>query len=703
MTPAGWAWAPHVGPLAGAMAVALLAACTALALMQGLGGSERGGRWRRLGAAVALCCGVFSVHVIALLGAPPPGVAVHAGGALLAALALVVAAALAAQGLLRSRLQPLTRLAVAALLLGSGLGAAPVLAMLALQDAQPIAWNVAGIGAGWLAACLGAGTALVLDTAARLTAAAGRARALSLAAASVLAATIVGAEAVALASAQWPPAAAASPGQIAIDALRPLAVLGAPAVIVALLLAALAGGRLRTLLERARDELQRASTTDPLTGLSSRSRFEERLRRAVHRADRSDRHLALLFVNLDGLQGVNELAGRGAGDALLRNIGRRLRECYPSNLIARAGGDEFLLLFEDDPDAAAAARRAAALLDEVARPWRVGPREVTVSASIGIALYPDHGALSRLIPHAAAALHAAKQMGGATYCFFEAHMASGRREEVDLLRDLRSAIEQRELELVYQPKIHAPSGEITGAEALMRWHHPRRGIIGPKVFIPMAEQYGLIHALGNWAIDDACRQIRAWRNQGLRMRVAINLSVHQLRQPDLVATIVAALERNRLEPRLLTCEITETIAMDDSPGTLQVIEALAKVGVHLSIDDFGTGYSNLSRLRNLPVEELKIDRSFVLDLEASGNARAIVDAVVKLAQAIGLKVVAEGVETEQQQQILRQLGCDELQGFLYAKPMSARALAHWAMNHEGPRALDFRASLFGETRAVELA
>ena len=236
----------------------------------------------------------------------------------------------------------------------------------------------------------------------------------------------------------------------------------------------------------------------------------------------------------------------------------------------------------------------------------------------------------------------------------------------------------------------------------MRWHHAQRGTVSPEVFIPLAERYGLIQTIGNWLVEEACRQIRAWRNEGLRMRVAINLSVHQLRQPDLAARIAAALKRHRLEPRVLTCEITESVAMDDSHDTLKVIEQLAAVGVHLSIDDFGTGYSNLSCLRKLPAEELKIDRGFVLDLETSGDARAIVDAVVKLAQAIGLKVVAEGVETEQQQHILRQLGCDELQGYLFARPMSARALAHWAMSHEGPRALDFRASLFGETRAVEL-
>ena len=271
-----------------------------------------------------------------------------------------------------------------------------------------------------------------------------------------------------------------------------------------------------------------------------------------------------------------------------------------------------------------------------------------------------------------------------------------------LSRDLRVALAKKQLELYYQPKIHAPSGEVTGAEALLRWHHPKRGMVSPGVFIPIAERYGLIGALGNWVIDEACRQARTWRDQGLRMRVAINLSVHQLRHPDLPERIADALKRHQINPMLLTCEITESVAMEDAQATSKIFEKLAAVGVHISIDDFGTGYSSLSYLRKLPAKELKIDRSFVLDLETSADARAVVDAVVKLGQALGLKVVAEGVETEAQNQILRSLGCDELQGYLFAKPMSAKALAVWAMNDVGPRPLAFRDSLFKETAPLEM-
>jgi EAL domain-containing protein (putative c-di-GMP-specific phosphodiesterase class I) len=281
-------------------------------------------------------------------------------------------------------------------------------------------------------------------------------------------------------------------------------------------------------------------------------------------------------------------------------------------------------------------------------------------------------------------------------------MLGDAREQVDLLRDLRLALAHKQLELYYQPKIHAPSGEVTGAEALLRWHHPQRGMISPMVFIPIAERFGLIGQIGQWVIDEACRQSREWREQGLRMRVAINLSVHQLRQPDLAERIAEALNRHGIKPELLTCEITESVAMEDAEGTMRIFKGLADVGVHLSIDDFGTGYCNFAILRKLPASELKIDRSFVLDLESSADARAVVDAVVKLAQALGRKVVAEGVETEEQHQILRSLGCDELQGYLFAKPMSAKALALWAMKDEGPRTIAFRDSLFRETRPAAL-
>jgi EAL domain-containing protein (putative c-di-GMP-specific phosphodiesterase class I) len=319
-----------------------------------------------------------------------------------------------------------------------------------------------------------------------------------------------------------------------------------------------------------------------------------------------------------------------------------------------------------------------------------------------MAVYPQHGAMSALIGHASIAMRASKSAGGATYSVYDPRMVEDVREQAELLRDLRAALRLQQLELFYQPKVHAPSAQITGVEALLRWHHPQRGMISPNIFIPLAEHNGLIDALGDWVIDEACLQARRWRDQGMRMRVASNLSAHQLRQRDLPQRIAAVLAKHPITPDLLSCEITETVAVEDSEATMHFFTELAALGVHLSIDDFGAGFSSLAYLRKLPANELKIDRSFVLDLESSEEARKIAQAVVNLAQSLNMKVVAEGVETDEQFRILRGFGCDQLQGFLFAKPMSAKALTLWAMVDEGPRSMQFRESLFQETQAAML-
>jgi diguanylate cyclase len=299
-------------------------------------------------------------------------------------------------------------------------------------------------------------------------------------------------------------------------------------------------------------------------------------------------------------------------------------------------------------------------------------------------------------------MYAAKRSGGSTHCFYSPAMDADAERQFDLLRDLRKALQNNEMELHYQPKIDVKSGKVTATEALLRWKHPTRGIILPSVFIPIAERFGLIVAIGNWVIEDACRQSRVWREKGLRMRVAINLSANQMRQDDIVERISDALNRHKIHPSLLTCEITETAAMEDTKATQETFRRLGELGAHLSIDDFGTGYSSLAYLRRLPAEELKIDRSFIMDIEHSADARAVVDAVIKLAHALGLKVVAEGVENPRQQQILIEMQCDELQGYLFAKPMSARAIQLWAIEDRTESAV-FKPSIFEESRASQRA
>ena len=277
------------------------------------------------------------------------------------------------------------------------------------------------------------------------------------------------------------------------------------------------------------------------------------------------------------------------------------------------------------------------------------------------------------------------------------------REQAQILSDLRVAVERRQLELVYQPKIDARSLQVTAAEALLRWHHPQRGVVSPAVFIPVAERHGLIGAIGDWVIEEACRQAAEWRTMGLRMRVAVNLSGYQMRQHDLVDRIEQSLARHRIVPSRFTCEITESVAMEDTRITQQAFERLGRAGVHVSIDDFGTGYSSLASLRRLPAAELKIDRAFVSDLASSADARSITSAIVQMAHTLELRVVAEGVETEAQRDLLVAMGCDELQGFLFAKPMSAKSLALWASDEEPEEDGMFRASLFEETAAAPLS
>jgi diguanylate cyclase (GGDEF)-like protein len=495
----------------------------------------------------------------------------------------------------------------------------------------------------------------------------------------------------------------AGTGGVTSSAMAILASVGSMALLLTMMLGSMLEAQLHASLRQARGQLQKHAYTDALTDLPNRLLFEEALADAVREADECQGRFALLLIDLDGFKAVNASFGHRTGDRLLRETAVRLRVLAGrSDTVARLGGDEFLMLLGGGVDDHDVASHAAEVLEALSQPCKTDGRETSLSCTIGIAMYPNDGAMASLLSHADAAKRAAKANGGATYCFFSPHMMSDVRDQVELLRDLRTALAKGQFELYYQPKVHAPSSEITGVEALMRWHHPQRGVVSPMIFVPLAERFGLIGALGSWVIDEACRHARVWRDEGLRMRVAINLSVHQLRQPDLPAHIDAALRLHEINPRLLTCEITESAAMEDSQGTMRLFERLAAVGVNISIDDFGTGYSSLAYLRKLPASELKIDRSFVLDLETSSDARAVVDAVIKLAQALGLKVVAEGVETEAQHHILRSLGCDELQGYLFAKPMSAQVLSAWARRNVGPKAMAFRPSLFGDTLSLEL-
>ncbi len=470
--------------------------------------------------------------------------------------------------------------------------------------------------------------------------------------------------------------------------------------------------RLANALKRANLGLRSANATlrqqaqiDALTGLPNRQGFEARLVHALARLDaaaaardgRDPGQLAVLFVDLDRFGPVNDSLGHAAGDQLLQQVATRLeRAVGPGDSVARVGGDGFLVLTQGPADTGQASALAERLVQTLGVAFEVLDRQLNISASIGVALYPLHGPRSQLVAHAVVAMRAAKRRGGATCMMFDSTLAGAALDELKLQNELGQAIERRQLSLHYQPKVDARHGQIHGVEALLRWQHPELGFVGPDRFIPLAERSGLIIALGNWVIDEACRQMQVWADAGMHMRVAINVSAHQLRSDDLALRIGQALDRHRLDPSQLLCEITESVAMDDIGRTQCAIEALRGIGVYLSIDDFGTGYSSLGALRQLPVTQLKIDRSFVCDLESGRGARTIVDAVIRLAHALGLRVVAEGVETVGQREALVELGCDELQGYLFARPMPAEALLAWAHGHKPAGSVDFSPSIVDE-------
>jgi len=696
-------WVTQPGLWAAVLLMATLASYVALDLARRIPAQPgRPGQAWLAGSALALGTGLWSIHFVGLAGDVLPFGIGYGGAVTLAAWAVAVAACGLALHVGVVRAPGVARLLAAGCLLGSGVLVTLGLCFVGMRISPALAWDP--LWAAGATACTALAGALALALTLRLKGRFGRVPR-QLAAALLLGSALGAAHLMSTRAARVPFDAvslnhfsAASNGTLAL-----LASVGTVALLLLLLLLSIIEARMNKALHRAIGRIDEVARTDTLTTLPNRMAFDQHLELAASQADRRGAPMALLFVALDGFKPVNDSFGRRVGDLALQEMAQRLQSLARSgDHVARVGGDEFVMLMVREASKDGAAKMAQRVLSSLGEPCELEGRQAVLSCSIGVVLYPQHGGHTTAMLHAEAAARTVKRSGGATYAFFEQHMLNGVGEQLDLLRDLRLALAKQQLELYYQPKIHAPSGEVTGAEALMRWHHPQRGMVSPAVFIPIAERYGLIAALGNWVIDEACRQARAWRDAGLRMRVAINLSVHQLRHPDLPDRIADALARHQINPMLLTCEITESVAMEDPQATMKIFERLAAVGVHISIDDFGTGYSSLSYLRKLPAKELKIDRSFVLDLETSADARAVVDAVVKLAQALGLKVVAEGVETEAQNQILRSLGCDELQGYLFAKPMSAKALALWAMDDEGPSALAFRPSLFEETAPMEM-
>jgi diguanylate cyclase (GGDEF)-like protein len=660
-------------------------------------------RWAALawvvGGAFVMGSGIWAMHFIGMLALQLPIAVAYAPGTTFVSWAAAVGVSALALGLASRERLGVATLAGGALAMGGGICVMHYTGMAALELAPGIVWDPLWVGISALIAVAASGAALAIFFAVRRLAGA-RALAAQVAAAIVMGLAISGMHYSGMSAAAFPAGSVC----LSADGLggMNLGLFILLAVALLLTIALLTSGldarlqaRANTLTRSLKDanaQLQRIAFIDPLTGVPNRALFQDRLAQVVARVDRSGgRHgaaparAALLYVDLDGFKPVNDTFGHAAGDRVLVEVAERLKNTLRGvDTLARLGGDEFVLLLEDvsgAPDAVATAQRA---LQSLVDPIDIAERTVVISASVGIVLYPDHGPAERLLPNADAAMYAAKHAGRGTYAVFEAHMHEGVESRFEMLQDLREAIARRELKLYYQAKVNARTGRAGSVEALLRWNHPQ-GLVSPGVFIPLAERFGLMGVIGAWVLEEACRQLAVWADDGRRMRVSINLSPFQLRQPDIARRIGEAIARHGVAADQLVCEITETAAMEDTETTARVLEELRDIGVKLSIDDFGTGYSSLAKLRRMRTHELKIDREFVADVATDRDARAVVDAIVRLGHALGLRVVAEGVETADQRRTLEALGCDELQGFYFARPVPPEQLVIDGHDEDGER------------------
>jgi diguanylate cyclase (GGDEF)-like protein/PAS domain S-box-containing protein len=424
---------------------------------------------------------------------------------------------------------------------------------------------------------------------------------------------------------------------------------------------------------RAEDRIQFMASHDSLTGLPNRTVLKDRLAQALLRARRLERSVAVVFLDLDNFKVINDSLGHNSGDELLKIVAKRMVRCVrATDTVVRLGGDEFVILLLDQPKKP---RNVSAILQKVgaaiAEPVRLENRDFSVSGSFGVAIYPNDGDdAEMLVANADAAMYRAKETGRDNIHFYTPELKTKVRERLLIQEELRNAIARCEFTLLYQPQVDLRTRRIFAVEALIRWNHPTLGAISPDRFIPFAEQNGAIVAIGDWVLGEACRQNKMWQDAGLARRtVCVNVSARQFRERCLVDRVASALHRTGLEPQYLELELTESLIMQDVPRAVATMFELRKLGVRLSIDDFGTGYSSLAALKNFPVERLKIDKSFIADLHKGESDKAVVSAVISLGQKLNLRVIAEGVETEDQVAFLRDNDCDEMQGYYFSRPL----------------------------------
>ncbi|MGE8360145.1 putative bifunctional diguanylate cyclase/phosphodiesterase [Pseudomonas sp.] len=663
------------------LGVAVLASYTALDLAGRI--ATASGRAVPLwigGGAVAMGIGIWSMHFVGMLAFSLPIPLGYDLSITLLSLAIAMLASGFALWLVSQPQMPLWHWLLGAVAMGTGISAMHYIGMEALRMQPGIEYDPLLFGAS-LVIAVGA-SAAALWIAFRLRRNTPYVRVARGGAALIMGVAIVGMHYTGMAAANFPEGSVCGAALVGLDGrwMASLIVITTLAVLGIALLTSVLDARLeaRTAqlthsLAEANQELTQLALHDTLTRLPNRLLLEDRIEQAMLKVSRNGGHFALMFMDLDGFKPINDAFGHHVGDLLLREVGQRLREnLRAQDTLARVGGDEFVLLAElGDPNDAA--NVAGQIVSLISQPFVVADHQLRVSTSVGIALYPGDGNDQQaLLMNADAAMYHAKSAGKNGYSFFEVSMNTNARNQLQLLHDLRSALDDNQFCLHYQPKFEASNGRPIGAEALLRWQHPVHGLMPPDSFIGLAEKTGLIIPIGDWVLRQACWQMRQWYDQGYRdWRVAVNLSALQFCHASLVDSVANALAMHELPANCLTLEITETTAMSDADASLQVLQRLADMGVDLSIDDFGTGYSSLLYLKRLPANELKIDRGFVRDLEHDSDDAAIISAIVALGQALDLRIVAEGVETPRQQDFLTELGCDSLQGFLLGHPLPA--------------------------------
>ncbi len=424
---------------------------------------------------------------------------------------------------------------------------------------------------------------------------------------------------------------------------------------------------------RAEERVQYLANYDVLTGLPNRFLMQDRLTQVIANAHRNRLRVALMHIDLDRFKVVNETLGHYVGDALLKQAAERIRKAIrDADTVARVGGDEFTLVFPNVTSLQTLSAAAEVVLDELARAFPGDGQDLFVSASVGISLYPDDaGSVDELIKHADGAMSSAKHLGRNNFQFYTAGMNQEVQDRMQIEAGLRTAIQRNELSLLYQPKIDLATRRIFGAEALLRWNHPKLGMISPSRFVPVAEEAGLVGQIGEWVLNTACRQIREWQDAGHSLQVAVNVSARQFQDYDVAELVMDIMRDTGALAQNLEIELTESAVMSDAEASIVTLERLAALGVQIAIDDFGTGYSSLSYLKRLPLDLLKIDQSFVRDISSDPNDAAIVRAIITLARSLGIMVIAEGVENEAQLAFLNAYGCQYAQGYLFGRPLTA--------------------------------